>query len=125
MGNDGCLDFTDPVFFFITDWFPIYLTAKGVELKSGLIAIWAPSLQPILGAFQVEEYQATLIKRGWSVCVARKAVVIFGGIEAKAIIPTIFTNRLSVIALLFGFATFSYSAFSTMANVLPSDLFCK
>ena len=28
-------NFTDPVFFFITEWFPIYLVAKGIELKSG------------------------------------------------------------------------------------------
>ena len=34
--------FTDPVFFFITEWFPIYLVAKGIELKSGLIAVWIP-----------------------------------------------------------------------------------
>jgi ACS family hexuronate transporter-like MFS transporter len=31
--------FTDPVWFFIADWFPIYLVAKGFPLKSGLIAI--------------------------------------------------------------------------------------
>ena len=34
--------FTDPIWFFVTDWFPIYLVAKGIELKSGLIAIWIP-----------------------------------------------------------------------------------
>jgi ACS family hexuronate transporter-like MFS transporter len=117
--------FTDPVFFFITDWFPIYLVAKGVELKSGLIAIWVPFIAADLGSFSGGGISGYLIKRGWSVGVARKAVVIFGGIGVTAIIPTIFTNRLSVIALLFGFATFSYSAFSTMANVLPSDLFAS
>ena len=26
--------FTDPVFFFIADWFPIYLVAKGIALKA-------------------------------------------------------------------------------------------
>jgi ACS family hexuronate transporter-like MFS transporter len=30
---------TDPVWFFITDWFPIYLVGKGIPLKSGLIAV--------------------------------------------------------------------------------------
>jgi ACS family hexuronate transporter-like MFS transporter len=39
------------------------------------------------------------------------------------IIPSIFTSNLYLIAFLFGLATFSYAAFSTMANVLPSDLF--
>jgi ACS family hexuronate transporter-like MFS transporter len=117
--------FTDPVFFFITDWFPIYLVAKGVELKSGLIAVWVPFIAADLGSFSGGGISGYLIKRGWSIGAARKAVVIFGGIGVTAIIPTIFTNTLSVIALLFGLATFSYSAFSTMANVLPSDLFAS
>src|SRR5579872_4039128 len=32
--------FTDPVWFFVTDWFPIYLVAKGINLRSSLVAIW-------------------------------------------------------------------------------------
>src|SRR5271154_794149 len=32
--------FTDPVFFFITEWFPIYLFAKGIQLKGGSILAW-------------------------------------------------------------------------------------
>lgn len=115
--------FTDPVFFFIADWFPIYLVAKGIELKSGLIAIWVPFIAADLGNFLGGGASGWLIKRGWTVGAARKAVIIFGGIGVMALIPTIFTDKLFVIALLFGFATFSYAAFSTMANVLPSDLF--
>jgi len=117
--------FTDPVFFFVADWFPIYLVAKGIELKSGLIAVWVPFIAADLGNFFGGGVSGYLIKRGWSIGAARKAIVIFGGIGVMALIPTIFTNRLSVIALLFGFATFSYAAFSTMANVLPSDLFAS
>ena len=30
---------TDPAWFFVTDWFPIYLVAKGIELENGLIAV--------------------------------------------------------------------------------------
>ena len=39
------------------------------------------------------------------------------------LIPTIFTTNLYVIALLFAIVTFAYAGFTTMANVLPSDLF--
>ena len=39
------------------------------------------------------------------------------------LIPTIFTVNLYVITLFFGLATFSYASFSTIANVLPTDLF--
>jgi ACS family hexuronate transporter-like MFS transporter len=43
--------FTDPVWFFVTDWFPIYLVGKGIELRSGLIAVWIPFIAEILGIF--------------------------------------------------------------------------
>src|SRR6266849_4129695 len=43
--------FTDPVFFFIADWFPIYLVAKGIALKSGLVAVWVPFIAADLEIF--------------------------------------------------------------------------
>lgn len=115
--------FTDPVFFFVTDWFPIYLVAKGIELRNGLIAVWIPFIAADLGNFFGGGMSGFLIKRGWSLGAARKAVIIFGGIGVTMLIPTIFTTNLYLMAFLFGLATFSYSAFSTMANVLPSDLY--
>jgi len=114
---------TDPVWFFVTDWFPIYLVAKGIELRTGLIAIWIPFLAADFGNFFGGWVSGHLIKRGWSLGNARKAVIVFGGIGVLMLIPAVFTNDVSVIALLFATATFSYAAFSTMANVLPSDLF--
>src|SRR2546429_1443939 len=115
--------FTDPVFFFITEWFPIYLVAKGIELKSGLIAIWIPFLAADLGSFAAGGISGSLIKRGWPLGAARKALIIFGGIGMTMLIPTIFTTNLYLIALLFAVATFCYASFTTMANVLPSDLY--
>ena len=115
--------FTDPVFFFIADWFPIYLVTKGIALKSGLIAIWIPFIAADCGNFFGGGISGYLIKRGWSLGAARKAVVIFGGIGVTLLIPTVFTANIFILAVLFALATFSYSAFSTMANVLPSDLF--
>jgi ACS family hexuronate transporter-like MFS transporter len=114
---------TDPVWFFVTDWLPIYIVAKGIELQSGLIVIWIPFLAADLGNFSGGWISGHLIKRGWSLGAARKAIVIFGGIGVLTLIPTIFTTSRSLIALFFAVATFSYAAFSTMANVLPSDLF--
>src|SRR5580765_7058721 len=114
---------TDPVWFFVTDWFPIYLVAKGISLKSGVIAIWVPFIAADLGNFFGGAASGFLIKRGWSLGAARKAVVVFGGFGVMLLIPTIFTVKLAVITLLFALATFSYAAFSTIANVLPSDLY--
>jgi len=114
---------TDPVWFFITDWFPIYLVAKGIDLRNGILAIWVPFIAADLGNFSGGIASGWLIKRGWPLGRARKAVVILGGIGVMLLIPTIFTTTLYVITLLFALATFSYAAFSTIANVLPSDLF--
>jgi len=115
--------FTDPVWFFVTDWFPIYLVAKGIELRSGLIAVWIPFLAADLGNFFGGGMSGFLIKRGWALGRARKALVIFGGIGVTLLIPTVLTTNLYLITLLFALATFCYASFSTIANVLPSDLY--
>jgi ACS family hexuronate transporter-like MFS transporter len=115
--------FTDPVWFFIADWFPIYLVAKGIALKSGLIAVWIPFIAADLGNFFSGWLSGRLIKRGWSIGNARKALVVFGGFGVMLLIPTIFTVNLYALTLLFALATFSYASFTTIANVLPSDLY--
>lgn len=115
--------FTDPVWFFVTDWFPIFLVAKGIELRSGLIAVWVPFLAADLGNFFSGAVSGYLIRRGWSVGKARKAMVIFGGLGVLLLIPTIRTTNLYAITALFAGATFAYASFSTIANVFPADLF--
>jgi ACS family hexuronate transporter-like MFS transporter len=114
---------TDPVWFFITDWFPIYLVAKEIPLKNGLIAVWIPFIAADLGNFFGGAASGFLVTRGWSLGWARKAVVVFGGFGVMLLIPTIFTVKLAIITSLFALATFCYAAFSTIANVLPSDLY--
>lgn len=115
--------FTDPVWFFIADWFPIYLVAKGIPLKSGLIAIWIPFIAADLGNFFGGATSGHLIRRGWTLGAARKALVVFGGFGVTLLIPTVLTVNLALITILFALATFCYAAFSTIANVLPSDLY--
>jgi MFS transporter, ACS family, hexuronate transporter len=115
--------FTDPVWFFVTDWFPIFLVAKGIELRSGLIAVWIPFIAADLGNFFGGGMSGYLIKRGWGLGKARKALAVFGGVGVTLLIPTILTTNLYVITLLFALATFCYGSFTTIANVLPSDLY--
>lgn len=114
---------TDPVWFFITDWFAIYLVTKGINPEQGLIAFWIPFVAADLGNFFGGGLSSWLIKRGWSVLSARKAVVVFGGLGMTLLIPTIFTSNLFALAGLFAVSTFAYASFSTMALVFPSDLY--
>ena len=94
-------------------------------MRSSLVAVWIPFIAADLGNFFGGWLSGYLIKRGWPLGAARKAVVIFGGTGVLLLIPTIFTVKLSWIALLFGLATFAYACFTTIANVLPSDLFAS
>ena len=114
---------TDPVWFFITDWFAIYLVTKGFNPDRALLAFWIPFVAADLGNFFGGGVSSLLIKRGWPVLKARKAVIIFGGIGMALLIPTIFTSNLFALAGLFAVSTFAYASFSTMALVLPSDLY--
>jgi ACS family hexuronate transporter-like MFS transporter len=114
---------TDPVWFFITDWFAIYLLTKGINPEQGLLAFWIPFVAADLGNFFGGGLSSWLIRRGWPVIKARKAVVVFGGLGMTLLIPTIFTSSLLALAGLFAISTFAYAAFSTMALVLPSDLY--
>lgn len=115
--------FTDPVWFFITDWFAIYLVARGFALENTLMAFWIPFVAADLGNFAGGGVSSWLIHRGWSVGRARKAVIIFGGIGMTLLIPTLFTSHLFAIAGLFAVSTFAYAAYSTMAIVLATDLY--
>lgn len=114
---------TDPVWFFITDWFAIYLVTKGINPEQGLLAFWIPFVAADLGNFFGGGLSSWLIRRGWPVIKARKAVIVFGGLGMTLLIPTIFTSSLLALAGLFAVSTFAYAAFSTMALVLPSDLY--
>jgi ACS family hexuronate transporter-like MFS transporter len=115
--------FTDPVFFFITEWFPIYLVAKGIELRTGLIAIWIPFVAADVGSFVAGWFSGYLIRRGVSLGWARRVPIIYGGIGMTLLFFTIFTTNLYTIAFLFAVVTFTYAGFTVMANTLPADLF--
>lgn len=115
---------TDPVWFFIADWFFIYLKdEKHVNPERSLLAAWIPFIAADLGNFFGGFMSSWLIRRGWPVGRARKALVVFGGLGMTMLIPTIFTSNLFAIAAFFAIATFCYASYSTMALVLPSDLF--
>jgi ACS family hexuronate transporter-like MFS transporter len=114
---------TDPVWFFITDWFAIYLVAKGYRLEESLLAFWVPFLAADLGNFAGGGVSSWLIKRGWSVGNARKLVVLVSGLGMTLLIPTVFTNSYATLVACFAISTFAYAAFSTMVLNLPADLY--
>jgi ACS family hexuronate transporter-like MFS transporter len=114
---------TDPVWFFITDWFAIYLVSKGFTLKNTVLGFWVPFLAADLGNFFGGGLSSYLIQRGWPVLKARKFVILICGFGMTLLIPTISVSSFAAIVSLFAISTFSYSAWSTMALALPADLY--
>jgi MFS transporter, ACS family, hexuronate transporter len=115
--------FTDPVWFFITDWFAVYLVAKGFKLEESLMGFWVPFLAADVGNFFGGGLSSYLIARGWRVGAARKLIAVFGTAGMMCLIPTVWTDSFVVIISCFAVATFAYAAFSTIILNLPADLF--
>ena len=114
---------TDPVWFFITDWFAIYLVSRGFKLEESLAGFWVPFLAADLGNFFGGGVSSWLITRGWGVGAARKAIGVFGGLGMTLLVPTVFSESFLVLVACFAVATFAYAAFSTVILNLPADIY--
>jgi len=114
---------TDPVWFFITDWFAIYLVTRGYRLEESLLAFWVPFLAADLGNFAGGGISSWLISRGWSVGRARKIVVLVGGLGMTLLAPTVWIDSFAVLVGCFAISTFCYAAVSTMILNLPADVY--
>ena len=114
---------TDPVWFFITDWFAIYLVSRGYRLEESLLAFWVPFLAADLGNFAGGGISSWLIARGWSVGWARKIVVLVGGLGMTLLAPTVWLDSYVVLVGCFAISTFCYAAVSTMILNLPADVY--
>jgi ACS family hexuronate transporter-like MFS transporter len=115
--------FTDPVWFFITDWFAIYLVSRGFKVEDSLVGFWVPFLAADLGNFFGGGFSSWLITRGWSVGAARKCIAVIGGLGMTLLVPVVWTSSFSAMVACFAIATFAYAAFSTIILNLPADIF--
>ncbi len=114
---------TDPVWFFITDWFAIYLVSRGFRLEDSLLAFWVPFLAADLGNFFGGGCSSTLIKRGWPVGSARKLVITASAAAMTLLVPAAYATSLVGLTACLAIATFAYAALSTMILNLPADIY--
>jgi len=114
---------SDPVWFMITDWFAIYLASKGFAIEETAAGFWVPFLAADLGNFFGGGLSSFLIRRGWSVGLARKVLVVGGALGVLMLIPAAYLSSFVPLVACFAVATFSYATLSTMALALPADLF--
>jgi ACS family hexuronate transporter-like MFS transporter len=114
---------TDPVWFFITDWFAIYLVTRGFRLEDSLLAFWVPFLAADLGNFFGGGISSLLISSGRPVGAARKAVIVASAAGMTLLIPAAFADSLLWLTTCLAVATFAYAALSTMILNLPADIY--
>jgi ACS family hexuronate transporter-like MFS transporter len=114
---------TDPVWFFIMEWFAIFVVSKGFRLEDSLIGFWVPYLAGDLGNFFGGGLSSELIRRGWPVLRARKFVIVLGTLGMVLLIPAVFTSHFALIILFFSISSFSFATWATMLLALPSDLY--
>jgi MFS transporter, ACS family, hexuronate transporter len=114
---------TDPVWFFVTDWFAILLVSKGYAPKDNLLAFWIPFLAADVGNFAGGGLSSYLIRRGWPVIGSRKLVCVLGAAGMTLLALPVFMNGVVWLVGSFAIATLSYAAFSTIILTLPADLY--
>jgi Sugar phosphate permease len=105
---------TDPVWFFVTDWFAILLVSKGYAPKDNLLAFWIPFLAADVGNFAGGGLSSYLIRRGWPVIGSRKLVCVLGAAGMTLLALPVFMNGVVWLVGSFAIATLSYAAFSTI-----------
>lgn len=114
---------TDPVWFFVTDWFAVYLVSLGFRLEDSLLAFWVPFLAADAGNFIGGGISSALIRRGWAVGAARRAVVGAGALGMSGLMLSLLASNLYWMTACFAVATLSYAALSTMILNLPADVY--
>jgi ACS family hexuronate transporter-like MFS transporter len=114
---------TDPVWFFITDWFAIYLVSRGFSLERGLLAFWVPFIAADAGNFLGGGLSSYLISRGMSVGAARRTVIVVSGLGMSTLMASLLFSSLFALTACFAVATCSYAALSTMVLNLPADIY--
>ncbi|WP_034157127.1 MFS transporter [Sphingomonas sp. ERG5] len=117
--------FLDPVWWLFVSWLPIYLaeTFDFDVQKIGLFA-WVPFVGAMLGSLGGGWLAGQLIRRGWPVLAARKAVITLGGaIMLPALLLTVGAATPLYAVLLIAVILFGFQVAINNIQTLPSDYF--
>lgn len=113
----------DPFWYFISEWFALYLTSRGFSLEKSVLGFWMPFLGADLGNFVGGGISSYWISRGWPVGKARRTVLLIFGPSMILLLFALKTTSYFAALGLFAYCAFAYAACSTMFTVLPTDVF--
>ncbi len=117
--------FTDPIWWFLISWLPNYLKSeRGFGLAQiGLLA-WIPFLFADAGNLSGGAVSSLLIRRGWTVDAARKAVLLPSALLIPLGVVTILFTRSDALAIAgISLVAFAFQSWIVNVHTLPSDCF--
>jgi ACS family hexuronate transporter-like MFS transporter len=118
--------FLDPVWYFYIFWFPKYLkTTRNFDLPHIGKYAWIPFMVAGFGNLFGGWLSSALLKRGYSVTVARKATITFFAALMTSAIPAVLAPEAWMSIALVSIAMMGYTG--ALANMLsiPADVFPK
>lgn len=119
--------FINTITWFFLTWFPIYLVQdKGMSiLKVGMVAS-IPALCGFAGGVLGGVFSDSLIKRGYSLTVARKIPIVLGMLLASTIILCNYTDSTALVITLMAFAFFGKGfgalGWPVIADTAPKEM---
>jgi ACS family hexuronate transporter-like MFS transporter len=119
--------FSDPIWWFLIAWLPNYLKSeRGFSLALiGLLA-WVPFLFADVGNLVGGYASSVLIKRGWSVDRARKAVLGLSALLVPAgVLGVVATTSDAVAIASISLIAFAFQSWIVNIHTIPSDTFPK
>ncbi len=115
--------FLDPIWWMFVSWLPIYLNERfNFDVKQIGLFAWVPYVGAAAGSILGGWLSGNLIKKGWSVNKARKAVIVFGNaVCLPALILTAFASTPITAVLLIAVILFGFQVSINNIQTLPSD----
>jgi len=119
--------FTDPIWWFLIAWLPNYLKSeRGFSLALiGLLA-WVPFLFADIGNLTGGAVSSLLIRQGWTVDRARKAVLLLSALMVPIGVTGVVTATSDAIAIAsISVIAFAFQSWIVNMHTIPSDCFPK
>ncbi|MGX5856556.1 MFS transporter [Dyadobacter jiangsuensis] len=116
----------DPIFWFFLFWLPSYFASSyNLDLKKPSLELVIIYSATTIGSISGGWFSSQLIKRGWAVLRARKAVLLGFAFLELAVLLIPYASGLWSVVWLISFAVAIHQAWATNIFTLPSDLFPK
>ena len=119
--------FTDPIWWFLIAWLPNYLKSeRGFSLALiGLLA-WVPFLFADIGNLGGGAVSSLLIRSGWSVDRARKAVLLVSALLVPIGVAGVVTTHSDAVAIAsISLIALAFQSWIVNVHTIPSDCFPK